>query len=1137
MAKFKSSSDLIGKLRSVYRRQRLVLFIGGLLVTVAVVVSIAVLLSLVANVVVLPVWFKTSVLALAGIAALYVFGRYALGRLFGGKVEDVARQLEEHYPELKGRLIAAVQFAGTRPHVGFSQDLIALTEQQALSEAGDINFSEVITFHSVWRNGKLFLGSIVLAVGLLILFPGLFSYSYEVFSNVTTEVAPPLAYDVVAVPGSTEWVKYRDIKIGGAVIGLRLPERAYIHHRLAGGNWQKTRVDLEAVMKVATEHGDSAGFAITLRQISRSFDFYVEAGRLKTEIQSINVVDRPRVTAIKLAVFYPEYTGLEPLTIDENNGSFSAVIGSRVNMKITANLPVTSAALVYEDSSSVPLAVEGRTGSVSLRIDRSQSYYVRLLDHLGELNPDPIEYYITAVPDEYPSVEVVRPGFDVNLGDEMILPLKGRIFDDYGFSSLVLKYTVVSQGRPSEENVAIINFSDRIRTEGEIEFNWDMETFNLYPGDYVAYHFEVADNDMISGPKISSSRQYIARLPSLEELIAQTESESKQRIVDNEQLLKTGKDLAERLKNAARKLDAQRKESRKTDWKHQKELESITGKNIELVEKIDEMANRMDASLERMQENTLMSREILEKMNEIQKLFSEVATQEMREAQKRLMDALKEMDRQQVMEAMKEFQLSQEEMLKRLERTLALLKKMQLEQKMEAMIRQAEQLAERQEDMNQKADSSEKQTLPQMSRDEDEIRNSLNDLKEQVNELQELMKEAKMASSPEAQKFAEAVKKTDADKNMQQMSEEMKGQNRESAVKEGEQALSKLTEMVGSMQEQLMAMQGDDSDQIKKAMRRAIEDANYLSQNEEELLREAAAIDPRSLALHEVAKSQQDVTAACSGLKNTISELGKQSPFVAAELQMLVDNAERNMELAMQELENKRGTTARRYQREAMVGLNKASIRLMESLEQQKQCDNPKNCNKGMAQLESLCNKQNDLNQQTKSQCNNPKDGMGKPGQSERKMLQRLAGEQGSIRKSMEQLAQEFGNSRQILGRLDDIAKDMKDIEEGLASGEVGDEVTQRQLKVLSRMLEASRSLQRRDFSEQRKADVSMDKPLYIPPSLSADLLNDKIQLEDRLRQFLGTGYPAQYEEQIKAYFRALLKAQGQMNSVTPAGE
>jgi len=44
------------------------------------------------------------------------------------------------------------------------------------------------------------------------------------------------------------------------------------------------------------------------------------------------------------------------------------------------------------------------------------------------------------------------------------------------------------------------------------------------------YYFEVADNDMISGPKVSSSRHYIARLPSLEELIAQTDSESRRRI-------------------------------------------------------------------------------------------------------------------------------------------------------------------------------------------------------------------------------------------------------------------------------------------------------------------------------------------------------------------------------------------------------------------------------------------------------------------------------------------------------------------------------------------------------------------------------------------------------------------------------
>ena len=46
---------------------------------------------------------------------------------------------------------------------------------------------------------------------------------------------------------------------------------------------------------------------------------------------------------------------------------------------------------------------------------------------------------------------------------------------------------------------------------------------NLFPGDYIIYSFEIADNDMISGPKVSKSRQFIARLPSLEEIVDQTE--------------------------------------------------------------------------------------------------------------------------------------------------------------------------------------------------------------------------------------------------------------------------------------------------------------------------------------------------------------------------------------------------------------------------------------------------------------------------------------------------------------------------------------------------------------------------------------------------------------------------------------
>jgi len=1140
MTEFTSSQSLIKKLKSILGRQRLVMFLAGVATTVAVILFTWILLSLLAGITVLPVWLKVSLLTLSGLTAVYFFARFALVRLFGGNIDAVAVALEERHPHLKGRLIAAVQFARSRGQYDYSSELIEATERQALAEAQEIDFGAVVSFSPVLRAGRTFAGAAVLALALLWIAPGMFNYALEVYSNPTTRVAPAIAYTVVAVPGSTDWIKYRDIEIGGAVIGQRLPEKAYIHHRLAGGNWQKSRIDLARLNPMAVAAGDSLAFGITLRQINRSFDYYVEAGEIETEVQQVNVVDRPRVTGINLSIFYPDYTGLSPMTIDENNGSFSAVVGSRMNMKIATNLPVQSAELVFEDDSRTPMAVSDKTAEVALVVDKSRGYRIELRDKMGEENPDPIQYYITAVPDEFPSVDVVRPGYDVNLNDEMILPLLVRIFDDYGFSSLVMKFVVFSQGQASEEHVAVLHFSDNIKTEGDVEFNWDMDRLNLFPGDYVAYFFEVADNDRISGPKTSRSRQYIARLPSLEEIISQSETETTQRIISAEEMLKAGKELTERLKNAARKLEAQNKNARTSDWQQQKELEAIAEKNEEMLQQIDKMADEMQKSLDRMQNDALMSREIVEKLSQIQKLFQEVATPEMREAQRKLMEALQQMDREMLKQAMEQFEMSQEELMQRLERTLALLKKMQVMQKMEAMIRQVEELAERQENMNQQTEDAQQEALPEMSPTEDEIRKSLEQLKEETSELRRMMAEAEMSEVEAADRFAEAMEKSDADENMEKMSESMKQKDKQRSKSEGQKAHSKLMEMLDEMQQMQMAMQGEDSDEMRKAMRRSLDHANNLSKDQEDLLRQAQEIDPRSGVMRDMAADQQDVMKACSGLKQSLAALQMQSPFIASELLGLVSSAVNQMEMAVQGFDNKRGSTAMESQRQAMVDLNRAATRLMESLEQQSQCDKGSNCDKGMASLESLGQRQSRLNQQTQGMCNNPgKPGQGQPrpgGADERAGLERLAGEQGAIRKSLQELEQEFGGSRQVLGRLSDIADEMKEIEEALREGDVGSETTERQLKVYSRMLEAARSLQRKDYSERRRASSATETAVFIPPSLPKELFDEDVRLEDRLRRFLGDSYPPQYEEQIKAYFKALLKAESELRNMPASG-
>ncbi|MCB2231062.1 hypothetical protein KQH82_10140 [bacterium] len=1133
MKQLASSSDLIRRLHAVLTKQRLVLFAAGLVLTVAAVTGSAVVLSLLANVLILPVWLKITLMAGTGLTALLLFGRYALVRLFEGDVDRVAAGLEKKYPDLKGRLVAAVQFSRSAVNQGFSADLIRANEQQALEKAGLINFNAVLSFHPVLRASRLLAVCASLALALLVFFPGLFSYSYEVYSNPTEVVAPPLAYELTAFPGTTEWVKYRDIEIGGVVVGQRIPRDAVIHYRLAGGHWQSENISLVGHDRTPTALGDSLSFGLTLRQIKKSFDYYVEAGRLKTDVQKIDVVDRPRVNDIHLSVFYPAYTELPPSTIEENNGSFSAVVGSRVAIKIETNLPVATAGMVFDDSSRVDFELQGKTGEASLVVRESGSYHILLKDNLGEVNPDPIEYYITAIPDEYPSVDVIRPGFNANLSEEMILPLMVRIFDDFGFSSLVLKYQVVSSGRTSDENVAVLHFSDKIKTEGEVSFNWDMDRLNLFPGDYVSYYFEVADNDQISGPKVGRSRTYIARLPSLDEIVAQTEQETTERITDTESLLRTGKELTKRLRDASRKLRAQNRNEEGADWQQKKELESIAQKNEEMVSQIEKMAEKMDKSLEQLRENALMSREIMEKLAELQKLFEEVATPEMREAQKKLMEALQNMDRDQLQQAMKDFEMSQEEMLQRLERQLALLKKMQIEQKMEAMLRKAEDLLKRQDKMNADTDSASADQLPQMSDTEQEIKKGLEDLKKEAGDLTEMLNDEKVEDLQEPRQFAEALQGTDADQNMQHMSESLQQQDKPQSKKEGEQASSKLAQMISRMQQQLAQMQGNDNQAIQQAMRRALEDANYLSEKQEDLLERVNELAPRSAMMREMAASQQDLMSACNGLKSSIAELGQKSPFVAAELQSLVDQAVSSMDQSISNLDGLRSAQAIQQQRDAMVQLNRASIRLMESMDSQQQCNKGGQCDKNMAQLENLSKKQQQLNQQTQNQCNsNPQQGQsGKMSEAEaermKQGLQRLAGEQGSIRKSLQQLADEFAGSRQVLGRLDDIAKEMKEVEEDLADGEAGPETTERQLRIFSRMLEASRSLQRRDFNDQRKATTAESSPVYVPAALPAELLNDRAQFEDRLKRYLGDDYPPQYEEQIKAYFRALMQAGG----------
>jgi hypothetical protein len=98
---------------------------------------------------------------------------------------------------------------------------------------------------------------------------------------------------------------------------------------------------------------------------------------------------------------------------------------------------------------------------------------------------------------------------------------------------------------------------------------------------------------------------------------------------------------------------------------------------------------------------------------------------------------------------------------------------------------------------------------------------------------------------------------------------------------------------------------------------------------------------------------------------------------------------------------------------------------------------------------------------------------------------------------------------------MDEVIKDMQD-------QNVNRKTLQRQQRILQRMLDATRSLQEKDYSEKRRGERGKDYQVRSPRELPSDLLDRKARLREELLRLKREGYSKDYEDLIRKYFEAL---------------
>jgi len=320
------------------------------------------------------------------------------------------------------------------------------------------------------------------------------------------------------------------------------------------------------------------------------------------------------------------------------------------------------------------------------------------------------------------------------------------------------------------------------------------------------------------------------------------------------------------------------KASPKVDWQKQKEMENLVNQQQETAKKLEDMARDMEQSLKKQESNNLLSEQIMKKMMELQKLMAEVATPEMKKAMEDLAEALKKMSKQEIEDALKKFQMTQEEMLKRLERSVELLKRMQVEQRMASLLKMAEEMLLEQNRVNVETEQSPlKDQFPRLAQREQQLQKQMDALKSGAQKLQENLKDSPFAESEPHKRFAEAIMENQAANDMHQMENALTQNQKTPALSSGQMASTKLGSLVDELRKIQTSLAENSGEQIAKAIRKAIDDANYVTHKQEDLYSRSQDDGIKTKSLNEMAAEQQLLKSSVSSLTQNIDELAKQS--------------------------------------------------------------------------------------------------------------------------------------------------------------------------------------------------------------------------------------------------------------------
>jgi hypothetical protein len=273
------------------------------------------------------------------------------------------------------------------------------------------------------------------------------------------------------------------------------------------------------------------------------------------------------------------------------------------------------------------------------------------------------------------------------------------------------------------------------------------------------------------------------------------------------------------------------------------------------------------------------------------------------------------------------------------------------------------------------------------------------------------------------------------------------------------------------------------------------------------------------------ARQQEEVKRNLDKIMQQMSSLSQKTFAITPEMGKSLGDAKNQMDKSMESLQNRNGGQASSNQGKAMESLNETADMMKGSMEQMMKSGGQQSGGMSlMQQLQQMAGQQMSLNNLTQMLQQAMKGQLSMQQQAE---LQRLGQQQDLIKKSLEQLNKEAvrsGESKKIPADLNDIAKKMEEVVRNMSSDQIDEKTVQQQEHILSRLLDAQRSVNQRDYKDKRESQSGKNLAHQSPADLNFNSANGKNKVRDELNKAVQEGYSKDYEALIRRYYEALQK-------------